>query len=108
MEVFLVIVLALLLYLFPALLAIMRHHNNSAAIVALNILLGWSFLGWVVALVWAFTANTPQGKLGQVPDNGWTPKTDDMIDRYVQEAAQRSTPAAPIAQPTAKAAFGKR
>jgi hypothetical protein len=27
--------------------------RNASAIIALNLLLGWTFLGWVIALVWA-------------------------------------------------------
>jgi hypothetical protein len=30
-----------------------RRHRNLAAIVVLNLLLGWTFLGWVGALIWA-------------------------------------------------------
>jgi hypothetical protein len=46
------------IYLLPAIIAAERHHNNEGAIVALNILLGWTFLGWVAAFVWALTDNT--------------------------------------------------
>ncbi len=43
------------LYFLPTIVAVSRKHQNAAAIAMLNILLGWTFLGWVVAIVWAFT-----------------------------------------------------
>jgi hypothetical protein len=39
------------LYFVPSFLAIKR--KNAAAIFMLNLFLGWTFIGWVVALVWA-------------------------------------------------------
>lgn len=42
-------------YMLPGIIATKRKHNNSSAIVMLNVCFGWTFLGWVVALVWAFT-----------------------------------------------------
>ena len=42
-------------YLVPAAVAWNRKHNNRAAIITLNILLGWTVIGWVGALVWAMT-----------------------------------------------------
>jgi Superinfection immunity protein len=45
----------LLLYFLPTFVAGFRHHPNAAAIAVLNIFLGWTFAGWVAALVWAFT-----------------------------------------------------
>lgn len=48
-------------YLFPTLVALGRKKKNSAAIGVLNLFLGWTFLGWVVALVWAFTHETQAG-----------------------------------------------
>ena len=47
----------IIFYFVPAVVALMRSHNNTLAITALNLLLGWTFLGWVVALVWSLTAN---------------------------------------------------
>lgn len=45
-------------YLLPAIIAERRRHRNKGAIAVLNVLLGWTFLGWVVALIWSSTANT--------------------------------------------------
>jgi hypothetical protein len=46
-------------YMLPGLTAMARNHRNEAAIFALNFLLGWTLLGWVVALVWSFTEPRP-------------------------------------------------
>lgn len=51
-----VISIGFLFYFLPAFIAGWRGHQNATAIFVLNLLLGWTFLGWVVALVWAFTA----------------------------------------------------
>ena len=42
-----------LLYMLPALVAHHRGHRQTKAIAVLNIFLGWTVLGWIVALVWA-------------------------------------------------------
>ncbi len=44
------------LYFVPAVVAVMRGHPNAVAICMLDLFLGWTFLGWVAALVWSFTA----------------------------------------------------
>jgi len=41
------------LYFLPAIIAAVRHTHNSTAILLINIFLGWTFVGWVVALVMA-------------------------------------------------------
>ncbi|QZT33716.1 superinfection immunity protein [Caldalkalibacillus thermarum TA2.A1] len=43
------------LYFVPAIVALVRKHHNKMAIIALNVLLGWTLLGWVGALVWSLT-----------------------------------------------------
>jgi hypothetical protein len=45
--------LGLAIYFFPSYIAHKRNHKNLVAIFALNLLTGWTFIGWVVALVWA-------------------------------------------------------
>jgi hypothetical protein len=47
----------LAIFFLPALIARARRHNNAVPILLVNIFLGWTFLGWVVALVWATTNN---------------------------------------------------
>jgi flagellar biogenesis protein FliO len=51
----LIIILGVL-YFIPTLVAVLRGHHNSVAIIALNILLGWTFLGWIASFVWSLTA----------------------------------------------------
>lgn len=42
-------------YFIPAFLALRNHHHNTTAIVALNVLLGWTVIGWAAAFIWAVT-----------------------------------------------------
>ena len=44
------------LYFLPSVIAAIRQKRNAFAIFMLNLLLGWSFVGWVVALVWSLSA----------------------------------------------------
>jgi hypothetical protein len=43
-------------YWVPTVIAVVRHHHRVVAIGLVNLLLGWSIIGWVAALVWACTA----------------------------------------------------
>jgi hypothetical protein len=54
MEVFLAI-LIVALYFLPAIIASRRNHHDKNAVFLLNLLLGWTFIGWVLALVWSAT-----------------------------------------------------
>lgn len=62
METAIFFIFLLAIYLVPSLAAIGRKHKNAGAITALNLLLGWTFVGWVVALVWALTNDTAEVK----------------------------------------------
>ena len=41
------------MYFLPSIIALMRGKRNTLAIFLLNLFLGWSVIGWIVALVWA-------------------------------------------------------
>jgi len=44
---------SLLLYFLPAFLA--RNKPNFTGVLILNLLAGWTFIGWIIALVWALS-----------------------------------------------------
>ncbi len=48
------------LYFVPSIVAGMRSHRQLAPIIALNVLLGWTLVGWIAALVWSLAAREAQ------------------------------------------------
>ncbi|PDT77153.1 superinfection immunity protein [Bradyrhizobium sp. C9] len=70
MDVLILLGVSICIYFIPTFVASERKHQNFAAIVIVNIFLGWTFIGWVAALVWAFTqvsAKGPEVQLGALP-----------------------------------------
>jgi hypothetical protein len=55
-----IVLLALFAYFLPTVIAEARGHQNSGMIFLANLLLGWTILGWIAALVWAATAAQPR------------------------------------------------
>jgi cyanate permease len=51
-------------YLLPSLVAFIRNHRNFLAIAVLQILLGWTGVVWLIALVWAFTKDVESRERG--------------------------------------------
>jgi hypothetical protein len=43
-------------YFLPAIIAGIRQHPNDWSISLLNLLLGWTVLGWLIALIWSVSA----------------------------------------------------
>jgi len=68
------ILFVIALYFLPTLQAASRHHHNAAAIFVINLFLGWTLIGWVVALAMAARSVPPP------PDwSGreiWPPRSD--------------------------------
>jgi len=56
---FAVIVLGLAAYFIPTMLG--WEKRDRTAIFLLNLFLGWTLVGWVVALVWAVKYEAPEG-----------------------------------------------
>lgn len=65
--------LSLFLYFLPAFLA--RNKPNFTSILILNILAGWTFIGWIIALVWAISSDSQRPVAGpaQPSQPGATP-----------------------------------
>lgn len=45
--------LGFFMYFLPSIIALLRSKRDTLAIFLLNLFLGWSVVGWIVALVWA-------------------------------------------------------
>lgn len=46
-------------YFIPGIVAVLRRKRDWLAICVLNLLAGWTVLGWVVAMVWAVMKDRP-------------------------------------------------
>jgi len=57
----LVSVICLFFYFVPTIVANSRHHHNLLGIFLLNLFLGWSLIGWIIALVWSVSEG-PNGR----------------------------------------------
>ena len=68
--------IALVAYFIPTLVANTRRHNNQMAIIMLNLFAGWTFIGWVAALVWACTSD-----INKAPRRGWDRPTSIKENR---------------------------
>jgi Superinfection immunity protein len=55
------------LYFLPTLIASGRHLPERGAIGVFNLLLGWTIIGWLIALLWAITAPAPYAVYVQPP-----------------------------------------
>jgi hypothetical protein len=60
---------AVVLYLLPSLVGWARHLPSIAVIAVINVFLGWTFVGWVLALALALRPVYPAGPVVQVVQN---------------------------------------
>ena len=61
MESIVILILAFVAYFLPSIIAIdIREHQSRKAIFVVNLFLGWTLLGWIVALAWSLTNPTQE------------------------------------------------
>lgn len=65
-------------YLLPTLIGYARHVPNLGSIAVVNILLGWTLAGWVVALAMATRSVTQSGPVVQLIQNAPPPLTPSV------------------------------
>ena len=56
---FVILIFSLVLYFIPAIIASARALPNQGSVWVINIFLGWTFIGWVVALAMAVAGKRP-------------------------------------------------
>ena len=66
----------LFIYFLPTVIALTRGHLSALAIFFLNLFLGWTMLGWLIALIWSCTGNTAANfrrlEVGALAPPQWT------------------------------------
>lgn len=65
--------IAAALYMLPYILAKIRKKENASAIGILNLLAGWTVLGWIGALVWA-AMNSEKPIVCRLTSKDWSVK----------------------------------
>lgn len=53
----LIFCIVLIVYFIPVIIAKANSSNRMTGIFWLNLLTGWSVIGWITALIWAITSN---------------------------------------------------
>lgn len=53
----LLILTAVVVYLIPSGIAISKKHNKTFMICFINILAGWTIIGWVTSFIWSLCGN---------------------------------------------------
>jgi len=51
------LIVGIFVYFLPTMIARTRKKRNKTPIFVLNLFLGWTVLGWIIALIWAFTVD---------------------------------------------------
>jgi len=57
-EIIIIGIIIFLFYFLPTWIAFSRKKRNVTPILLVNLLLGWSIIGWIVALIWAVSTQT--------------------------------------------------
>ena len=68
LGVVLAIAFGIIFYFAPTAVAAFNKHPHVAGIIVLNVLFGWTLIGWVAAFIWAFIKPMPpQVIIQQIP-----------------------------------------
>lgn len=57
MDNLLIVALLLFIYFLPTVIAVKRDHRSVNAIAVIDILFGWTLIGWLWAFIWSLTGN---------------------------------------------------
>jgi len=77
-----ILIIGVALYFLPFIVALNRNHHQGGAVFVINLFLGWTVLGWVVALAMACSSTSPAQQ--QAP---YTNRRCPYCAEYVQSLA---------------------
>jgi hypothetical protein len=89
------------LYFLPSIIAIARKVKNSGSVIIVNFFLGWTLIGWIVALAMASRTDKKQGQENPIPPTQQTVQPPSSLPTPLPPVVgQQSSPHAPL--PTSK------
>src|ERR1700694_1477995 len=78
------LIVSLIVYFIPTILALFTG-NRFGAVFVMNLFLGWTFIGWIWALVWAVS---PERRNQVIVNNHIANETSKSIPQQIQTAEQ--------------------
>lgn len=88
-----ILVISLISYFLPTIVATVRPAKRRAVIFAINLVFGWTIIGWIATLIWAMTRSAqPQSRVGDshpLDSDSWfidpskASQSSDPADRWV-------------------------
>ncbi len=76
------IIIGLGIYFIPTFVAYDRKMKNKESVLWLNLLLGWTFIGWVVALIWSLIkSESNESKITLESELKKCPKCAELIKK---------------------------
>ena len=90
MKILLLLLMAIagsLIYFTPSIVAICRPQaKNKNRIFLCNLLLGWTFIGWLVCLIWAAVSGSERSQRAANIANTYVPRA---VDEFLDSADQK-------------------
>ncbi|CAB3693205.1 superinfection immunity protein [Paraburkholderia rhynchosiae] len=85
------VVIALALYFLPAILADRRKRVDVLTLALFNACLGWTVLGWLLALYWSLQPNPPKNIAGDVAEKRKLVRMRAFSSALLVRVQQRTT-----------------
>jgi Superinfection immunity protein len=88
-----IILIVLSVYFIPTIIARIRHTKHTSLIFSLNLITGWTVVGWIAGVIWAVAAHPlpKRGPAGSKPleVDTWSFGSLKLSDRRQIEQADR-------------------
>lgn len=85
------VMIALALYFLPAILADRRKRVDVLTLALFNACLGWTVLGWLLALYWSLQPNPPENLAGDVEEKRKVVRMRAFSSALLLRVQRRST-----------------
>jgi hypothetical protein len=82
METIIYVLLILGAYFIPSINAYSKKKRNKGAVLTLNFFLGWTVIGWIVALIWSTTNDAPTQVVVKEKESSQKSSADELAHLF--------------------------